>query len=210
MARSRIDLRGVEVLYTIAIKDGLAPLKHFTNSLPREVDWVFFSGGLGPTPDDTTRSDIATILNLKLVERPELFAHIERVLGAEKAQRFKKENKVQTYFPEGAQILDNPRGTAAGFLIEHGNQKLVFTPGVPFEMKHILQKEIFPKIQPKDGYYKREFRTYGLGESAQTRLFANIQIPPSITFASLPGKSDLLVRLSGNQGEKIFSMRCLK
>lgn len=189
---------GYEVNEVLAIADGYEALSRTLDCLADDVEHIIFTGGLGPTPDDTTRFDIARKLGLNLIEKPELKDDILKIMGTDRGQEFIKENRVQTIFPEGAEILRNPVGTAAGFYIDHKEKHFYFVPGVPKEMKVLFKDEIAPRLAPTTPLYRKELMTYGIGESLQTRLLAEVVIPPEITFASLPSSGELLVRLSGS------------
>ena len=189
---------GYEVNEVLAIADGYDALSRTLDCLADDVQHIILTGGLGPTPDDTTRFDIARKLGLNLIEKPELKDDIIKIMGTDKGQEFIKENRVQTIFPESAEILRNPVGTAAGFHISHKKKHFYFVPGVPREMKVLFKDEIAPRLAPTNPLYRKELMTYGIGESLQTRLLADVVIPTDITFASLPSSGELLIRLSGS------------
>ncbi len=184
----------VDKIFTIA--DGFEALKQTLNQFDSEPSICIVTGGLGPTPDDTTRFDISRYIETPLEERPELVEHILTIMGEERGRDFLKENRVQTLIPAGAEILPNPVGTAVGFSLKHRNCHFFFTPGVPFETQRIFKDHIIPQLSPAEPWIRKELVTYGIGESLQTRLLESVDIASPLVFASLPSSWELLLRLS--------------
>jgi len=131
---------------------------------------VLVSGGLGPTRDDLTAEVLAQTFGRKLVLDPRALEEIRgffRRIGREMTEN----NAKQAWFPEGAEVLPNPIGTAPGFLIEEGNALFFCMPGVPRELMRMMDEQVLPRIARRTGasggaVRATLLRTFGMGESA--------------------------------------------
>lgn len=147
------------------------PLPDQTAALREAVaraDILIMTGGLGPTDDDRTLQMLSDLSGLPLVQYPEAVNHIESY--------FKLRNYVlaacnykQTWFPQGAVLIPNPRGSAMGCEIQIGDCTVFALPGVPVEMQGMMQENILPKLQARNTntlvVETRILKCFGLGES---------------------------------------------
>ncbi len=137
---------------------------------------VVCTGGLGPTTDDVTTDAVAGALGVRLARDEGSLEHIRRRL--EKFGRtMSATNAKQADFPEGADILPNPIGTAPGFGVRIGECVAFFMPGVPREMKKMFEEQVVPRIRsfaPNDIFQSR-LRTFGLPESIVGEKLAGIE-----------------------------------
>ena len=131
-------------------------------------DVVLVSGGLGPTRDDLTCEVLARAFDRKLVLDEDVLETLRaffRSVGREMAEN----NAKQAYFPEGAEILPNPIGTAPGFLVVEGDAWFLCMPGVPRELYRMMDEQVLPRLSERrgDGRVVRAtlLRTFGMGES---------------------------------------------
>lgn len=145
----------------------------------RLADVAISTGGLGPTADDLTTETIAALAGRKLILDESVANRIRQMFEA--MGRVMPENNLkQANFPEGAAVLANPLGTAPGFRLdldtEHGRRHLFVMPGVPREMKPMLEEQIIPWLQANRGsddvYESHVFQTFGISESALDELVA--------------------------------------
>ncbi len=164
---SRLNLLGIRVLRkTIVGDDPLLIAAAFRDSSSR-APLVISSGGLGPTEDDLTREALASLLGRTLFLDPALLQEIEA--------RFRRygwpmpeTNRRQALVPEGASILPNPRGTAPGLWIEHGQSTFVLLPGPPSELEPMFQDEVSPRLEGRSAglrLFTMDIRVTGIGES---------------------------------------------
>ncbi len=166
---------------------------------------VVVTGGLGPTSDDLTKQSITEFFDDKLVFHPEIEAHIKQMF-AKINYPYTDNNKGQSYLPGKAQILWNHYGTAPGIWIEKNNRLFIFLPGVPFEMKHIFENEVVPKIKKKFDlpylYYKT-VTVFGIGESLLADRIKEWEknLPNNIKPAYLPHPGRIRIRLSAKGRE---------
>lgn len=129
---------------------------------------VLCSGGLGPTEDDITRECIAELLGRPLEFREDLY---NSVLERFKHVRTKitENNKKQATLPQGAIAIENPHGTAPGVLIEDPRGTILCMPGVPFELKPMMEEHVVPYLRQKSGLtgvlHYRVLKVCGMGES---------------------------------------------
>src|ERR1700719_3363076 len=142
------------------------------------ADAVIVNGGLGPTVDDLSQEIAARAAGVELVlnedwlqRMEEFFRRRNRVMSAN--------NKKQAMLPATAEILDNPIGTACGFAMDIGKARFLFTPGVPREMRRMLEEQIIPRLLAKAGkqtaIYLKRFHTYGIGESHADSLLCGVE-----------------------------------
>ena len=162
-------------------------------------DLVISSGGLGPTLDDLTREAVAELLSRKLVLNGTVLQNIEarfRRLG----RTMPEVNKRQAMVPEGADLLENARGTAPGLWLESAGRIIVLLPGPPHELKAMFTERVEPRLERLAGatrLFYREMRTAGLTESEVEQRTAPIytQYPEvQTTILTAPGEIQLHLR----------------
>lgn len=165
----RLSERGLELARNVVVDDDASAIENQFKESWKQADIVLTTGGLGPTSDDRTRESVAGALKLNLVHDPEaeaaIFARFKRMGKPMSANNLK-----QAYKPEGAQLLLNPNGTAAGIWLEHDGKLLVMLPGPSQELHPMFETHVLPRFE-KLGYLSDEdsfveIRTCGLGESA--------------------------------------------
>jgi nicotinamide-nucleotide amidase len=172
---------GVRVILKSVVGDSPAELHSTFRSALDRADLIISSGGLGPTDDDRTRETVADLLGRKLRRDEEILRGIQ-----ERFRRFARTmpeiNVRQAMVPEGATVLQNPRGTAPGLWLEANGHILVLLPGVPGELKSMFESEVAPRLA-KMGHderlFARDLRVTGLGESdVETRVRPLYQLYP--------------------------------
>src|SRR5690606_9286946 len=142
----------------------ITTLERFQN----RVDFVFLTGGLGPTRDDVTKKTLCEYLGDELILNQDVLNHVANLLQKHYGRELSPMNREQALVPSRASVLFNQVGTAPGMWMPHGKPVFVSLPGVPYEMKHIFEREILPKIarEFKRPYIlHRTIMTYGIGES---------------------------------------------
>jgi nicotinamide-nucleotide amidase len=164
---------GVELVAVLAVGDVPERLEWAWRQAMAIGDVVISTGGLGPTVDDLTTETIARLAGRKLMLSQAVADHI-RALFAGRGRRMPENNLKQAMFPEGAEIISNPIGTAPGFRLplthEGRSVHLIVLPGVPREMKPMMQESVLPWLRANRGsgevYLTRTFQTFGITESA--------------------------------------------
>ncbi len=158
---------GIEVVHKAIVGDGPDEMRSsFQHALDR-AEVVLSCGGLGPTDDDRTRGTVAQLLGRKLIRDEATYRKIQ-----ERFRRFNRAmpeiNARQALVIEGADVLPNPRGTAPGQWIEARGRILILLPGVPNEMRGLMELEVKPRLARlgvKQRLYSRDLRIVGLFES---------------------------------------------
>ena len=196
-----LDRIGVQTVEMRSISDQREALLHTFSAYQNQVDFVVMTGGLGPTKDDITKKTLADYFEDTLVRNSDVEQHvvalIEKVLQRPASQL----NKDQALVPSQAQVLFNAVGTAPGMWIQKEKTVFISMPGVPYEMKHLMEQQVIPKIAAE---YQRPYilhktlLTYGLGESVvaeRIEAWEN-QLPEYIKLAYLPAPGRVRLRLT--------------
>ncbi len=158
---------GIEVLRKTIVGDNRELLAEAFRDALNRVPVVIASGGLGPTEDDLTRETVAELLGRKLQRNEAVVRAIEA-----RFRSFKREmpavNLRQAMVPQGAEVLENPRGTAPGLWLEDKGRMIALLPGPPRELKPLFLEQVLPRLMRQASavrMFHRELRVTGLGES---------------------------------------------
>ncbi|MBM4103092.1 MAG: competence/damage-inducible protein A [Planctomycetes bacterium] len=130
-------------------------------------DFIFITGGLGPTDDDLTRQAMADFLGVELEFRQELLDIIEAFFTSRKIVT-PSINRMQAMIPKGANVIDNPIGTAPGIYAVAAGKEYFCLPGVPVEMRRMFDDMIRPRLKNRQGgpvSLTERVSCYGAGES---------------------------------------------
>jgi nicotinamide-nucleotide amidase len=177
IARRLADI-GLDVHWGTTVGDDRASLLQAFRQAGERADAVIVNGGLGPTVDDLSQEVAAEACGVPLVlsdywmERmTQSYARRGRVMPAN--------NKKQAMLPENAEFIDNPIGTACGFAVTIGKARFLFTPGVPREMRRMLDEQVIPRLLALSGLRGvtklKRFHTFGIGESRADEMLGNIE-----------------------------------
>lgn len=198
---------GVSVYQITSIQDEKEHLIKAFKEAEENADIIIITGGLGPTKDDITKHTLTEYFNDTLVQNDAVLAHVEQLFEKYITTPISDLNRKQALVPSTCEVLMNKYGTAPGMWIEKGNKVFISLPGVPYEMKALVEDEVLPKLAHK---YKRPFilhktiLTYGLGESAIAERLEQIedQLPKHIKLAYLPSLGRVRLRLSGKGNDE--------
>jgi competence/damage-inducible protein CinA-like protein len=142
------------------------------------ADAVIVNGGLGPTVDDLSQEVAARAAGVELVLDEGWLARMEDFFRR-RNRVMSPNNRKQAMLPVGAEMLDNPIGTACGFAMDIGKARFFFTPGVPRELFRMLEEQIIPRLLARGGtpgvIHLKRFHSYGLGESHVDQLLAGVE-----------------------------------
>ena len=142
------------------------------------ADAVIVNGGLGPTVDDLSQELAARAAGVELVLSEEWLTTMEAFFQR-RSRIMSPNNKKQAMLPATAEILDNPIGTACGFAMDIGKARFFFTPGVPRELRRMLEEQIIPRLLARGGAPSairlKRFHSYGLGESHVDALLQGVE-----------------------------------
>jgi nicotinamide-nucleotide amidase len=141
------------------------------------ADAVIVNGGLGPTVDDLSQEIAAQAAGVELVLCEPWVARMEEFFSR-RSRVMPPNNRKQAMLPAGAELIDNPVGTACGFAVDIGKARFFFTPGVPRELKRMLEEQVIPRLLARSGLqatiHLKRFHSYGLGESHVDSLLAGV------------------------------------
>ena len=202
-----LDKIGIETREMLSISDDKQHILDTFASLQNKVEVVLITGGLGPTKDDITKHTLCEYFGDTLVRNAEVELHvialIERALGKSASQI----NKDQALVPSKCTVLHNQVGTAPGMWIKKENTVFISLPGVPYEMKYLIENQVIPKLVHE---YQRPYivhktiLTYGQGEShVAERIEAwENNLPECIKLAYLPSPGRVRLRLTARGKDK--------
>ena len=202
-----LDRIGIEIKEMLSISDEKQAILDAFLYLQNNVDIVVITGGLGPTKDDITKKTICDYFNDELVRDSAVEAHvivlIEKVLQRKASQM----NIDQALVPSKCTVLHNEVGTAPGMWIKKEQTLFVSLPGVPYEMKYLVDHQLVPKLVKE---YERPFiihktvLTYGQGESLVAERIEDWEndLPSFIKLAYLPAPGRVRLRLTAKGKDK--------
>ncbi len=197
----RLAENGIELVQITAVGDDLQQMREGIRNAINRSQIVITTGGLGPTEDDLTREAIAEVFKRPLISQPQLMEQIEALIK-KRGFRMAESNRKQAYIPERSIPIENPKGTAPGFIVEYSNGAIISIPGVPLEMEYLMENAVIPYLR-KRFQLKHEIIRYkvlrvcGLGESAIGQqiedLMKESQNPSIGTLASI---GDIRIRIT--------------
>jgi nicotinamide-nucleotide amidase len=166
----RLAENGIELVQTTTVGDDLQRMEEVIKEAITRSQIVITTGGIGPTEDDLTREAIAEVFQRPLTFQPHLMEQIED-LFKKRGFRMAESNRKQAYIPEGAIPIENPKGTAPGFIVEYPNGSIISIPGVPPEMEFLMENTVIPYLRKRFDIKQqviqyKVLRACGLGESA--------------------------------------------
>jgi len=142
------------------------------------ADAVIVNGGLGPTVDDLSQEVAAQAAGVELVLNETWLARMEEYF-TRRGRTMPPNNRKQAMLPATAEVLDNPVGTACGFALDIGKARFFFTPGVPRELRRMLEEQVIPRLLARSGAAAtirlKRFHTYGIGESHADTLLSGLE-----------------------------------
>ena len=138
----------IDLNYISAVGDNHKMLLSLLKKALSRSDLIITTGGLGPTEDDITYQVIAKTLHLKLIKSPEAEKNLKRILRSIKI-KLSPSNLKQAYLPEGAKVIINKYGTAPAMILEKDNKTISSFPGVPYEMKKLIEENLIPYLKEK-------------------------------------------------------------
>jgi nicotinamide-nucleotide amidase len=197
---SQLNDIGIRVRQITSVSDREA---HITGALDAALaasDIVLLTGGLGPTRDDLTKYTLCRYFKSNLRFDQEVFLDIERIFR-QRGVTVTDTNRKQAEVPEKCTVIRNPNGTAPGMWFERDGKVIVSMPGVPHEMKAMMQRDILPQLQQRYGgkaIFHKTVLTQGIGESFLSDLIREWedQLPGHIRLAYLPSPGQVRLRLT--------------
>jgi nicotinamide-nucleotide amidase len=194
----RLMTIGLNLFYTTTVGDNMPRMTQVLRQALERSEVVITTGGLGPTVDDMTRDAVAAATHRDLYLDEDLVREIAAYFGR-RGFTMTDNNKVQARIPRGARIIHNPVGTAPCFAVEFEGRVIISLPGVPHEMRHLMETEVLPYLRAHFGLTNviksRTIRTCGIGESAVGAQIEDLMglSNPTVGTRAHPGQTDLKI-----------------
>lgn len=203
---AELDKIGVRTIRKTSIGDEKQEIIDILTEAQKRADILIFTGGLGPTKDDITKKTIAEFFNDTLEINQDALENVREIFES-RGFELTEINRQQAFIPTKATYLNNAVGTAPGMWFEENGKVVISMPGVPFEMKYLMENEVLPRLRK---HFKTPFilhkviRTVGIGESflASKIEFWEDALPPHIKLAYLPSLGQVKLRLTGFGDDK--------
>lgn len=204
-----LDKIGIATHEMLSISDDNQHVLDTFHSLQNKVNVVIVTGGLGPTKDDITKKTFCDYFEDTLVENEAVLVHVKSIIEGIYKRPITQMNRDQALVPTKAKVLFNQAGTAPGMWMEKENTVFISLPGVPYEMKYLIDNKVIPNLVQK---YERPYivhqtiMTYGRGESLiaeQIEEWEN-NLPDFIKLAYLPSPGKVRLRLTARGNDEIL------
>lgn len=200
---------GISVTRILSVSDRGAEIREAFNSALSRADVVIVTGGLGPTKDDITKHTIANYFEMNLVRDQATYEHVRQMMQS-RGIEFNESNQSQALVPQGAEVLTNMNGSAPGMLLRREGKLLFALPGVPFEMKALIEQQVLPVIKREfnlRAVVHRTVMTFGMAESVLSETMSEWEsaLPDYLHLAYLPNARGIRLRLSAYDVEQAMA-----
>jgi nicotinamide-nucleotide amidase len=196
-----LALAGIDSNFQVKVGDNLARIVTAIRETLARSDAVIVCGGLGPTQDDITREAIAEVMGVELV-RDDAIIEVIRAMFGSRGREMPDNNLRQADVPAGATAIPNPRGTAPGLMCPVGDRVIFATPGVPHEMRQMMERAVIPELKARAGttatILSRTLRTWGMSESGLAEAVAS-----RLDALEASGDATIAFLASGIEGIKV-------
>ncbi len=169
---------GISVRYKTSVGDNIEDIVEAIRIAKDRSDLVLTTGGLGPTLDDLTRDAVAKVAGVELKFREELLGQIKEIFDRI-GYKMTENNKRQAFVPEGSIAIPNSLGTAPGFIKEINGVPIICLPGVPRELRYLMENQIISWLKKrfsldKEVIHYKVLKVVGTGESKVDRLIGDL------------------------------------
>jgi nicotinamide-nucleotide amidase len=193
---------GVKVNRITSISDDREEIISTLTEASKRAQLVLITGGLGPTNDDITKKTLADFFSVTMRFDEKAFEDVLHLFSI-RGREVSAINRLQAEVPENCTTLYNKVGTAPGMWFDEGGVVYVSMPGVPYEMKYLMENEVVPRVQQRfktPFIVHRTILTFGIGESFLAEKLGNFEntLPNNIKLAYLPSAGSVRLRLSGS------------
>lgn len=202
--------RGFDIMYGSVVKDKEQLITEALDLALKRVDLVIITGGLGPTKDDITKHTLCKYFDTELEINEEVLLHVKSFFKHRKLEMLDV-NIQQAFMPKSAKILKNKLGTASGMWFDKGEKVVISLPGVPYEMKNILEENTFDLLIEKfdtHAFYSRTLLLQGIGESYLAERIEAIENrihEIGLGLAYLPSPGTVRLRIYGESNKEVKS-----
>lgn len=212
----RFFAAGMPVERTVVISDSeSAMLDEFANSV-KNFDITIITGGLGPTHDDITKPALVKFFGDELVKDQKVLGHVKKFFADRKIV-MPAVNEGQALVPKNSEVIWNSNGTAPGIWMESGGRVFVALPGVPYEMKPMIDEQVIPKLKEKFSsktgkvFLQKTILTTGIGESSLFEKFGDIdELLVGCKMAFLPSATGVRLRINAEAEDEYKAMEMIE
>ncbi len=199
---------GLDLHFKCTVGDNLERIKGTLRTALSRADFIITTGGIGPTLDDLTREAVAEVLGRPLIFQQHLFDQISDFF-TRLGRKASPNNRKQAFIPEGAMPIENPVGTAPGFIAEQDGKVIITVPGVPHEMRYFMENSVLPYLRKKLGIQEiivsRVLKLFGIGESMVDERIKDLieqGVNPTIGLLAHTQIGEIHIRLTAKAREK--------
>ena len=197
----QLQLNGHIVMGKMTVGDEITDIQAALEAALSKADLVLITGGLGATKDDVTKKALCTYFGTELVFDEVTYSRLERFF-AKSGRTVSEMNRQCAYLPSNATILLNEKGLAPGMWFDYDGKVIVSMPGVPTEMKYLMEYQVLPRLKasfPVTPVVHRTIQTWGEGETIVAERIKDFEnnLPAYIKLAYLPDYAQVRLRLSG-------------
>ena len=203
---AELSMAGFDIQKKTSVHDKRSDILKILSEVSGKSDVVIITGGLGPTSDDITKTALCEFFNTRLVMNNEVLTMIENMMRRRNFP-MNENNRRQAEVPELCRVLTNTAGTAPGMWFEKDGTVFISLPGVPVEMKHIMNQHVLPAFRKRftsQFIIHRNIMTYGAPEARLAEILENFEadLPEYIKLAYLPSSGIIKLRLTGTGSER--------
>jgi len=201
MIAQKIELLGLSIAEKVTIGDDVDLLQREILRLAESADLLIINGGLGPTLDDLTAECLAAVAGVAVTENQESLTHL-KYWCEHRGVALNQANLKQAMLPEGVTVIPNPVGSAVGFRLRLGRCDVVCTPGVPGELRSMMDEQISPWLEQRFPERHRvqitRLQLFGIGESALQQLLSDssLTFPTEVELGFRAGAPTLELKLT--------------
>ena len=200
-----LNAAGIVVHEKVSIGDDRGQIVECVGRALANSNVVIITGGLGPPKDDITKKTLAEMFGCELIPNKTVADHVQRMLES-RGIEFNELNRGQAMVPACCTVLFNAHGTAPGMWFEQGGKVVISLPGVPYEMEHLMQDEVMPRLKTHFELRQIVHRTMITAGLPESMLAEKIEawesaLPPYLKLAYLPNPGAVRLRLSAYEVE---------
>lgn len=210
-----LDKVGIAVYEMLSVNDDRLHILQTLAFLQNRVDVVVITGGLGPTKDDITKNTLCEYFDDHLVRNEAVEAHVIELIERAMKRPASQVNKDQALVPSKCTVLHNAFGTAPGMWMKRADTVFISLPGVPYEMKGLIDNEVIPKLVAefeRPYIIHKTIMTYGQGESLVAERIEDWEnnLPEFIKLAYLPSPGKVRLRLSARGTDEPLLLKAIE
>ena len=196
----KLNELGIKIYEIISCGDDATQIKRALDYAQQHAELILMTGGLGPTKDDITKNTLVQYFNTELELNEELWERMKQIFSSRGAEVLEM-NRSQAMIPKASVMLPNDRGTAQGMWFEQNGKVFISMPGVPHEMKYLIETQLIPRLKKRFTFPQivhATVMTAGGGESVIANLLSGFEaeLPSHIKLAYLPELGTVRLRLS--------------